>query len=237
MEHLNTTNDIVKYKRLSTDDEYYNIVFKKTERIASAVFYILSYIPVSETNRIHHTQLSSAAVSVHTTAIESLNWFHHEAIDRLFTLQHTLVALDSCLLIAISARVVSSEVANTVSEEIDTVLRYVRHHYTGGNALVGSTQRATAPTTKSLPKARRNRILIPKNDMSSDAIMVYSQLSDRTTRIKTVLEAKPEATIKDLTDIITDVSAKTIQRDLNSLIDSGEVIRQGERRWSKYSLA
>ena len=73
--------------------------------------------------------------------------------------------------------------------------------------------------------------------MSSDAIMVYSQLSDRTTRIKTVLEAKPEATIKDLTDIITDVSAKTIQRDLNSLIDSGEVIRQGERRWSKYSLA
>jgi DeoR/GlpR family transcriptional regulator of sugar metabolism len=73
--------------------------------------------------------------------------------------------------------------------------------------------------------------------MSSDAILVYSDLSDRTTRIKTVLEAKPEATIKDLTDIITDVSSKTIQRDLNSLIEQGQVIRQGERRWSKYSLA
>jgi DeoR/GlpR family transcriptional regulator of sugar metabolism len=73
--------------------------------------------------------------------------------------------------------------------------------------------------------------------MSSDAILVYSDLGERTTRIKTVLEAKPEATIKDLTDIITDVSAKTIQRDLNSLIERGEVIRQGERRWSKYSLA
>ena len=51
-----------------------------------------------------------------------------------------------------------------------------------------------------------------------------------------VLDAKPGATIKDLTDIITDVSAKTIQRDLNSLIERGEVIRQGERRWSKYSI-
>jgi DeoR/GlpR family transcriptional regulator of sugar metabolism len=65
---------------------------------------------------------------------------------------------------------------------------------------------------------------------------VYSALSDRTTRIKTVLEAKPNATIKDLKDIITDVSSKTIQRDLNSLIESGEVIREGERRWSTYSL-
>jgi DeoR/GlpR family transcriptional regulator of sugar metabolism len=74
------------------------------------------------------------------------------------------------------------------------------------------------------------------NDLSSDAILVYSELNDRTSRIRTVLDAKPNATIKDLSEIITDVSSKTIQRDLNSLIESGEVIRQGERRWSTYSV-
>jgi DeoR/GlpR family transcriptional regulator of sugar metabolism len=67
--------------------------------------------------------------------------------------------------------------------------------------------------------------------------MVYSQLVDRATRIKTVLEALPEATIKDIAEVITDVSEKTIQRELNSLIEKGQVIRQGERRWSKYTLA
>ena len=93
------------------------------------------------------------------------------------------------------------------------------------------------PKPKSITRTqRRSRPNIPSNDFSSDAVLVYSDLSDRTTRIKTVLDAKPEATIKDLSEIITDVSTKTIQRDLNSLIESGQVIRQGERRWSKYSI-
>ena len=83
---------------------------------------------------------------------------------------------------------------------------------------------------------RQNRSLIPKGDISTDAHMVYSQLVDRAARIKTVLEAKPAATIKDISEVITDVSEKTIQRELNSLIEKGQVIREGERRWSKYSV-
>jgi len=54
--------------------------------------------------------------------------------------------------------------------------------------------------------------------------MVYSQLTDRAERIKTVLEAKPQATIKDVSEIITDVSEKTIQRELNSLIEKGQIV-------------
>jgi predicted transcriptional regulator len=83
----------------------------------------------------------------------------------------------------------------------------------------------------------QTRITIPAGDISSDAHLVYSQLTDRGERIKTVLEAKPEATIKDISEIITDVSEKTIQRELNSLIEKGQVMRQGERRWSRYSIA
>ena len=74
-------------------------------------------------------------------------------------------------------------------------------------------------------------------DLSTDAHLVYSQLVDRGARIKTVLEAVPEATIKDIAEVITDVSEKTIQRELNSLIEKGQVVREGERRWSKYSIA
>ncbi len=83
---------------------------------------------------------------------------------------------------------------------------------------------------------RRRPVQIPQGDISSDAYMVYSQLTDRAERIKTVLEAKPQATIKDIAEIITDVSEKTIQRELNSLIEKGQVLREGERRWSRYSV-
>ena len=60
--------------------------------------------------------------------------------------------------------------------------------------------------------------------------------SNRRERIKTILEAKKEASIKDISDIITDVSEKTIQRELTAMIEDNIVKRHGERRWSKYSL-
>ncbi len=244
MDNSKETNLLQQYNRLSDNNDYYNNVFKKTEKICSAIFYILSYIPVSETNKIHRDSLTDRTMTVHTTAAESLLVFEIEATDVITRFQHALLLLDSTLLLVSSARLITSSIAAPVSDEIDLVMRYIRNHYLGTpphhvsltNKGWYSSSPAVATRSIGAPRPRRNRPHIPKNDLSSDAVLVYSELSDRTTRIKTVLEAKPEATIKDLTDIITDVSAKTIQRDLNDLIDRGEVKRQGERRWSKYSI-
>jgi len=237
------TNQLLSVKRLSSNTDYYNVVFKKTERIASAVFYILSYVPLKAVPSVHYTQLSTKAMDLHETAMSSLTHFEHEVPYVLFPLQHALLAVESALTVATSARFTSGDITLPVMDEIDQVLRYIKHHYadpatlsTKSNApILGNSGKSDSGSRAARP--RRQRPVIPKNDLSSDAILVYSDITDRSARIKTVLEAKPEATIKDLTDIITDVSAKTIQRDLNAMIESGEVIRQGERRWSKYSLA
>ncbi len=229
---------LINTSRLSNNEDFYNNVFKKTERIVSAVGYILSFIESNDRTKSHILTLSEATASIHKIALESLSWFEHESQGGVYKLQHALVVLDSTVRVATAARVVGVESTDAILYEIDNVLRYVKNHFTGNE------QRISAPATSAQEKAqsrqtavRRPRTIIPKNDLSSDAVLVYSQLNDRVTRIKTVLEAKPEATIKDITDIITDVSAKTIQRDLNAMIESGEVIRQGERRWSKYSIA
>jgi len=53
---MTTTNEkdsLISLKRLSANDDYYNIVFKKTERISSAVFYILSYIEINDRTKVH----------------------------------------------------------------------------------------------------------------------------------------------------------------------------------------
>ncbi len=234
----NENDSLITLKRMSSNDDYYNIVFKKTERIASAVFYILAHAEYTDRTRVHYDRLSDKAMTLHESVIASLNLFEHEIAREIHPLQSALVALSSTLTLATSAGVVTPDIESVITSEIDVVLRYVRNHYvanSGGQRVVHNPalnhsrpERVTTP--------RRKRPQIPLNDLSSDAVLVYSDLNDRTARIKTVLEAKPEATIKDLSEIITDVSTKTIQRDLNSLIDSGEVIRQGERRWSKYSI-
>jgi len=229
---------LINTNRLSNNEDFYNNVFKKTERIVSAVEYVLSFIEIDERNKSHILSVSEASTLLHKMALESLGWFEHESHGEVYRLQHALVVLDSTIRVATAGRVVGVEATEAILHEVDNVLRYIKNHYSQ------SEQQISAPTANPISKGevrpqvvRRTRTIIPKNDLSSDAVLVYSQLNDRVTRIKTVLEAKPDATIKDITDIITDVSAKTIQRDLNALIESGEVIRHGERRWSKYSIA
>ncbi|MFN3188134.1 MAG: hypothetical protein ACK42D_01135 [Candidatus Paceibacteria bacterium] len=229
---------LINTSRLSNNEDFYNNVFKKTERIISAIGYILSFIESDARSKGHIASLMEVSSSLHKVTLESLSWFEHESHIEIYRLQHALVILDSTVRVATAGRVLGVETTESILLEVDNVLRYIKNHFTGNE------QRISAPATTSSTKAesrptavRRPRTVIPKNDLSSDAVLVYSQLNDRVTRIKTVLEAKPEATIKDITDIITDVSAKTIQRDLNAMIESGEVVRQGERRWSKYSIA
>jgi hypothetical protein len=225
-------------EKLSANEDYYNNVFKKTERIISATFYIVSFIEDIPRNQRQVSLVLDAASATHAQLLASLLWRTEELVRRRFELQQSLVALESALGILIASRLVTAEVVASVSTEIDTVLRYLKNHYALPVSVLGaSTKTTTTAQVSAVSPTRRSRPIIPKNDLSSDAVLVYSQLNDRTGRIKTVLEAKPNATIKDLTEIITDVSAKTIQRDLNSLIEQGEVIRQGERRWSTYSIA
>lgn len=239
-------DNLYEVKRLSANNEYYSNVFKKTERTVSVIFYILSYIEKNEQTDLHIKNISEKALKVHEASLDTLSLYEYQAKDRIFPFEQSLAALEGVLRIGNAARVLTDEVLALLLAEVDLVHRYLRNHFSGAVPL---TMRESNSSVSSLPAQRQkhpkaptttfrpSRVSIPKGDISSDAHMVYSQLVDRSVRIKTVLEAKPEATIKDIAEVITDVSEKTIQRELNSLIEKGQVLRQGERRWSKYSLA
>ncbi len=247
-------DNFLSLNKLSANNHYYNQVFKRAERIASVVFYVLSYIPSTERSKLHHQLLSDRAMRLHEAAITSLNLHEYEAKDNLHDLMQALVALESTLHIAGAARVVTSEVDRVITEEIDVLQRILRNHYlTEQNTVAESEQLPSTGPSRSAPSvpapastpAKRparsassstSRPAAPRGDMSSQAGAVYGSGPARIDRIKTVLEAKGEASIKDIADVITDCSEKTIQRDLNSLIEAGEVIRHGERRWSRYTI-
>lgn len=72
-----------------------------------------------------------------------------------------------------------------------------------------------------------------------------SNLSDREDRIKKIIsiikdksvlpENKDGVSIKDISLAFTDCSEKTIQRDLNSLVQKGQISKTGSKRWSRYA--
>lgn len=58
----------------------------------------------------------------------------------------------------------------------------------------------------------------------------------RQIKILTLLRARGNLSIKDFASVIPDCSEKTIQRELSELVEKGVIKKEGERRWSTYSL-
>ena len=58
----------------------------------------------------------------------------------------------------------------------------------------------------------------------------------RRDKIIDVVRSKGQVSIKDITSHFSEYSEKTIQRELLSLVSKGVFKKEGERRWSKYSL-
>lgn len=240
-------DNTIQIKRLSSDTNYYDNVFKKTEKVVSVIFYILSETRTNSNIETHIQKIKDRSLNTHELSLETLTLQTHEQHEGLIRFQYGLVALLSTLRIAHMAKVIPKDIFLILADQLDGVLRYLNNHYLQVDGVsiddltevavarsVAVTKSAVRPVSNS---TRQRRVNIPPGDISTDAYLVYSQLTDRSERIKTVLEAKPQATIKDIAEVITDVSEKTIQRELNSLIDSGKVVREGERRWSKYSVS
>ncbi len=58
--------------------------------------------------------------------------------------------------------------------------------------------------------------------------------SDRMSLILDLVQKRKSLSIKEIASVIRDCSEKTIQRELNILIERGLIRREGERRWSLY---
>jgi DNA-binding transcriptional ArsR family regulator len=83
-------------------------------------------------------------------------------------------------------------------------------------------------------KDTSNFIKKTKNDAHSKTADIRH--SSRRNTILELLQDKDFVTVKDITDTIQGYSSKTLQRELLALVSEGILKKEGERRWSTYSL-
>ena len=67
--------------------------------------------------------------------------------------------------------------------------------------------------------------------------LVAVKKNGRQSTILNLLKRKKEIMVRDVSPLIEGVSEKTIQRELLSLVKAGILKKEGEKRWSRYSLA
>ena len=223
-----TTNNTI----LLNNEEYFKYIFKKTEKIACTVFYIMRHEDAQGQNKDLIKDLKKSAQTLLRTSLLSLRAASIGTSEKVIELRFNVIELESQLRVAHAGNVISVDTLNVFLNETDSVSRSIKKYAQneqfnpfGGVSSVRRTGSTTS--TSSTRQISTIRNFAPYEPSSAPAL-------PRRSRILDILKDRGEASIKDIGEVITDCSEKTIQRDLIRLIKDNLVMREGERRWSKY---
>lgn len=212
-------------------------IYKKVERLAKAIHLITPAFRESPTlrNRIDLVTvgLVDAAILPPAAARESL--------------ARELLALSSVLAIARTGGLLSDMNTELIGREAHQLLEEIADYHEPrlllenvpslaelsklAASMTGAVERTD--TKRAAPAAKKQEAF-PKGHIGQ--IKDTPQKDDRKEAILSVLRTKGPSRIKDLSTVIRGVSEKTIQRELQSMVGSGVLKREGERRWTTYSL-
>jgi len=102
---------------------------------------------------------------------------------------------------------------------------------------VTNTPERSQPVAPLAQKRELIEMREPKEKTLKEFGAVAVKKNARQSIIINLLKKKKEIMIKDVSPLIEGVSEKTIQRELLAMVDQGIVKKEGEKRWSRYSLA
>jgi predicted transcriptional regulator len=135
-------------------------------------------------------------------------------------------SLQSNIHLARAVAFLQEDIADIFSLEIETVLRSLQQYLareknSALDPLLFSIANAVPLATPRTPRQRQSK----------------GQHIERRRIIKDIISSKRQSTIKDILEKAPNYNEKMIQREIIAMIDDGTIIKEGQRRWSRYSLA
>ena len=233
MGSLQTTGKYVDPIDFFSKDESFIFVYKKTEKLATALYMITNLFSDSEpmkwTLRTKVSNLLSFIISFKDILKSNEEEFSHEVKTKVLEIISLLeVGFRSGLVSSMNFSILKTEFINMVNF-LSNFKKSSTHHMD------------LKENFFEVPKS--NSFLIRREDVNNQDDIRHNNVLDihkRTNRqniiMNLLVKRKKEITIHDVAEIIRDCSEKTIQREFISLIKAGLVKKVGQRRWSKYSL-
>ncbi|MBU6232429.1 hypothetical protein KGP36_07385 [Patescibacteria group bacterium] len=235
-------NDPLNWKSLGffSAEDYLIYIFKKTEKITAALYLVSGLLKDDEPIKWELRDRGIDLLSSSFTASSSLPGDKNAVIQSLFT-----AALETLSLLNVAriSNLISDMNHRLLVREIDYILGMLRDRLAQSAEKAGyvlsesffRTPDLFASGFKSDVKDRHPQ-KEPDELISKGQSPVQAKKTGRQEAILRVLKDQSNLTIKDFAKVIKDCSQKTIQRELLDLVDKGLVKKQGERRWSRYSL-
>jgi len=204
-------------------------LYKKSERLAKALYLILPAFKDAPAlrDKVHRISIELIDASILTPLAS------REALSR------ALLALSSVLSIARSANLLSPMNAELISREAHLLLKeaavYEEPKLTLEDAPTLAVLAKKAPSHRTLSLASMPRATEKRQATQKPPHAPKKDNTNRREAILSVLKNKGPSFIKDISNVIREVSEKTIQRELQTLVLEGRVSKTGERRWTSYT--
>jgi len=216
-------------------------IYKKAERLAKAISLIS---PAFENSSPLRSRVDQLAVSLIDSAM--LPPAHAKA-----KLSRELLSLSSVLSMARVGGILSTMNVEIIAHEAQALLKEIALYEEPRillddpvtlSDIAKSTSKKEIDRDASVPKhaPKKYGTRASSNDkghIKDIENTPRTDVKDRREAVLSVIKTKGKASIKDISTLIRGVSEKTIQRELAALIVNGVVLKQGERRWSTYSLS
>lgn len=139
--------------------------------------------------------------------------------------------------------------AGLISEKNSSIIIYeIKHFYqtnffdnktsilegllSQGNTSTESPEKSQKDTKRTFSNTYISSLKHSQNTVSN--FKNHLNKSARQDTILSFINERKSAVIKDITSLFPEVSEKTIQRELNALLDSGKITKRGTKRWSIY---
>ncbi len=210
-----------------------NTLYNKSERITAALFLVSNTMAGDE---ILKTKIRSLGLDLVSLCISLKDNTEANSHSLLKTLERKVLELVSLLNITSISGFISEMNACILKKEFEYFLKSI-------SDLIHFVETSKLAISKEFFENGNNNDKAPLKDNYSQRIFLKDKPQDKIGRknqrnkdIFNLISRKGDVNIKDIASFIKGCSEKTVQRELNMLIKSGLIKKEGERRWSRYSL-
>ncbi len=207
-------------------EPYLKQVFKKTEKVVAALYLVSNLIKDKEPIKWKLRERSMTLMSAALTLNDDQSFDKDFAVRTVFS---DILEILSTLSLAHMSGLLSEMNYNILRVEVEKIANILKDNLviereTKGYVLSESFFKEDIVKAKNIvPVIKDNVTELPKKNNRQEVIL-------------SLLKTRSNLTIKDVAQVVTDCSEKTIQRELINMVEKGLVKREGERRWSRYSL-
>jgi len=245
-------NDPINWRSIGffSAEDYLIYIFKKTEKITAALYLVSGLLKDNEPIKWELRDKGMDLMASSFTASSTIPGDRSSVIQSLFT-----AALEtmSILNVALVSSLISEMNYRLLIREIDQVVNLLKERLAQNAENAGYILSESFFRTPDLfssgfkqgskedsTELNKGHIFQGKNTVKQASPYHRSQNSVKKTErqevILELLKSQSNLTIKDFAKVIKNCSEKTIQREILDLVDKGLVKKEGERRWSTYSL-